>query len=174
MHHPLLVSLVLLASASAALAQSGKVYRYTDSAGVVHYTDSPPEKNAQPANLPKLHTYPSGQVPRNFDVSGSQRGAVPQFSIAFDSPSPEQTYREVGSTVNVAVSVMPGLVGGHGLLYTVDGQAINEAPSFSTSVSIPGLERGSHTIGVQLVDAKRQVQAQASVNVHLKPPTVKR
>lgn len=171
-------TLVLIALSLFALslpaAEGEEVYRYTDANGVVHYTDKPPAKNSQPANLPKLQTYRSGQPPKTFDFSDSPKAGAPKFSVAFDSPSPEQTYREAGASVDVAVSVMPGLVGGYGLLYTVDGQPYNEAPSFSTSVSISGLERGTHVIGVSLVDAKRQPQAQASVNVHIKPPTVKR
>lgn len=155
-------------------AESEEVYRYTDANGVVHYTDKPPAKDAKPVNLPKIQTYRSGQPPKTFDFSDTPKAGAPQFSVAFDSPSPEQTYREAGASVAIAVSVMPGLVGGYGLLYTVDGEPLNEAPSFSTSLSIPGLARGSHVLGVALVDAKRQTQAQASVTVHMKPPTVKR
>jgi len=166
--------LLSLLAANLPAAENDEVYRYTDANGVVHYTDKPPAKDAKPVNLPKIQTYRSGQPPKTFDLSDSQKSGVPKFSVAFDSPSPEQTYRDAGATVSIAVSIMPGLVGGYGLLYTVDGEPLNEAPSFTTSLSVPGLERGSHVIAVTLVDAKRQPQAQASVNIHMKPPTVKR
>lgn len=163
--------LMLLGLLAGSAHAQDEVYRYTDNKGIVHYTDKQPSKDAKPVNLPKLQTYPSGHVPKTFDPS--TKAAAPKFTIAFDSPSPEETYRDAGATVNASVSIMPGLVGGFGLLYTVDGKPLNDAPSFTTSISVPGLERGSHVIGASLVDAKRQSLAQASVTIHIKPPTVK-
>lgn len=166
--------LLVLIAANSFAAESDQVYRYTDAKGVVHYTDKPTTKDAKPVNLPKIQTFRAGKPPKEISFSDKPGGGATAFSIAFDSPSPEQTYRDAGGSIGVSVSVMPGLIGGYGLLYAVDGTPFNEAPSFSTSVSIPGLERGSHTITATLVDAKRQQQAQASVTVHIKPPTVKR
>jgi hypothetical protein len=172
MRNPLITALLMLAGAATA-ADGDKVYRYTDANGVVHYTDKPPEKNAKPVNLPRLQTIPRSDVSKSLGATGGGR-EVTQFTVAFDSPTPDQVFREPGAAVPVSVNVMPGLIGGYGLLYSVNGKPINEAPSFSTSVAVPGLERGSHVITVALVDAKRTPQAQASVTVHMKPPTVRR
>lgn len=169
--------LFLLCACTAALASAAdgdKVYRYTDDKGVVHYTDKAPSKEAKPTELPKLQTFKAGAPPKNISFSDGPAGGAPKFSLSFDSPSPEQTYRDPGASVEVAVSVMPGLIGGHGLIYSVDGTPINDAPSFSTTMSIPGLERGSHIVSVSLVDAKRREQARASVTVHMKPPIAKK
>lgn len=149
------------------------VYRHTDQQGVVIYSDKPLTQSSKPVNLPKLQTFSSNKPLKDFKFS-EPAAAAPQFSIAFDSPTPNQNYHVPNAAVDVSVSVMPGLIGGYGLMYTVDGKPLNDAPSFSTSVSIPSLERGSHTIGVSLVDATRKPQASASVTVHMKPPTVKR
>jgi hypothetical protein len=165
--------ILMLYAATATAADGDAVYRYTDSKGIVHYTDKPPEKNAKPVNLPKLQTIPARDVTKGLDPAKGKTETT-KFSLSFDSPTPEQTFREVGATVPVSVSVMPGLIGGYGLMYTVDGKPINDAPSFSTSIAIPGLERGSHVISVALVDAKRKPQATATVTVHMKPPMVRR
>lgn len=169
----LFIAISLIAASALAENDKDKVYRYTDDKGVVHYTDKPPSKDAKPAQLPKIQTFKSGQPPKGISFSDAPAANVPQFSIAFDSPSPDQTYREFGVAVDVSVNIMPGLIGGYGLMYRVDGEPLNDAPSFSTTMSLPGLERGSHVISVSLVDAKRREQAAASVTVHMKPPTVK-
>ncbi len=163
--------LLLFAGSSFAAEDQDKVYRYTDSQGVVHYTDKPPSKDAQPTKLPKIQTFKSTNPPKDFAYSDSSP-AKTKFSINIESPSPDQTYHEVAPVVNVSVSIMPGLVGGHGLIFYVDGVPKNDAPSFNTSLALSGLERGSHTIDVSLVDAKRAEQAHASVTVHLQQPSI--
>ena len=163
--------LILLAGA----AQATEVYRYTDENGVTHYTDKAPSKDAAPAKLPALQTMPSlsGKVNTSTSSASAPKVFVPDFSLSISSPTPEQTFRNPGEAVEVSVSVMPGLAAGYGLIYSVDGSAQNPDPTLSTSLSLPGLERGSHSIGVALVDAQGNEVASSSVTVHMKPPVAK-
>lgn len=167
--HPILPLLLLLLSLPT-LSQAGQVYRYTDDKGVVHYTDKPPSKDAAPTALPPIQTFKSNNVVKEIQAV-EKKAAVKNFSLSIESPTPDQNYREPNPDVSVSVRVMPGLVGGHGLLYYVDGKLQDEAPSFNTQHTVQGLERGSHTIDVSLVNALREEQARTSVTVHVKSPS---
>lgn len=162
--------LLLLLTALPSLLMAAQVYRYTDAQGVVHYTDKPPSKDAAPTTLPPIQTFKSSAAAKEIQAI-EKKAAVKNFSLSIESPTPDQNYREPNPDVSVSVRVMPGLVGGHGLLYYVDGTLQNEAPSFSTQYTVQGLERGSHTIDVALVNAKREEQARSSVTVHVKQPS---
>lgn len=163
---PLLILLTTLPT----LVMAAQVYRYTDDKGVVHYTDKPPSKDATPTSLPPIQTFKSTATPK--EIQAIEKKAVAKnFSLSIESPTPDQNYREPDPNVVVSVRVMPGLVGGHGLLYFVDGKLQNEAPSSSTQYTVGGLERGSHTIEVSLVNAAREEQARTAVTVHVKQPS---
>lgn len=169
-----ILSMFLLVFAASGMAED-KVYRYTDANGVVHYTDKPPSKDAKPTKLPKLQTFGSAPPP-SFDLSTAKAGpapAAPEFSVAFDSPSPDQTYREPGSVVDVSVTVSPGLAEGFGILFYLDGVPLSDIPGPSTRFSVPGLERGSHSIEAAVVSPQGLEVARSSISVHMKPPTAK-
>lgn len=160
--------------AGPALAQ---VYRYTDDKGVVHYTDKPPVEGAKPVQLPPVQTYGAAQPPPGFfgDAPAAAKPAMPasRFGVSITSPTPEETYRDGSVPIEVAVSVMPGLVAGFGLVYYVDGAAQNPEPLMQTTFALPGLERGSHLLEVALVDADgREAARSAPITVHMKPPVV--
>lgn len=166
----LLLLMMLAAPASA------EVYRYVDEQGVVHYTDKPPGRDAKPATLPPLHTYPAGRPPEPDAPSAPETPAsAGKLQVRIDAPAPDQTFRDPSGSVSVSASVSPALPGGHGLIYYVDGSAATPEPVQTTGFTLSGLERGEHRIAVAVVDGDgREVARSATVSVHLKPPTVRR
>ncbi|HUP91754.1 MAG TPA: DUF4124 domain-containing protein [Solimonas sp.] len=169
----LMLCLLLLA----ALPAAAEVYRYTDEKGVIHYTDKPPSKDAKPAKLPPLQSIPGG-MPASPPASAvasapAATATATRFSVNITSPTPDETLRDPSSPVSIAVSVMPGLVGGYGLIYYVDGEPRNSSPVGDTSMSVSGLERGEHLLAVAIVDnAGREVARSPAVVVHLKQPSL--
>lgn len=162
----------LLCGLAFAAEEDDKVYRYTDSKGVTHYTDKPPAKNAKPIDLPKLQTYSN-------TLSGSSAPApppvplAPRFSLAINSPTPEQTFRDNDTQVSVSVTVLPALVSGYGLIYALNGQPQNTEPLNQTSFTLSGVERGTHAVSATLIGLKGEVLASNSVTIHVRQPVAK-
>lgn len=167
-----LACLLLLLLATTVTAED-KVYRYVDANGVIHYTDKPPSKGAKPVKLPKLQTFSGGTGAPAPAPDASPLPVAPQFSLAINSPTPDQTFRGTGTTVNVTVSILPALVSGYGLIYYLDGTPQNDTPITQTSHTLSGLERGSHDITVALVGPKGEEVARSSVTVYMKQPIAK-
>src|SRR4051812_24123226 len=69
---------------------------------------------------------------------------IPQYSIHLESPKAEETFQSATQTLSVVVNVAPSLETGDSVVIFVDGKQSGE-PSSSTSVTVPALERGSHT-----------------------------
>ncbi len=179
----LLSIFVLLAVAATAAAQTEEpVYRYKDANGVIHYTDKPPNKEAKPATLPHLQTYQSQPASAKAKAAATKAAAAkpsapatgipvdPGFSVSIESPTPDQTIRDVNSDIAVSVSVMPGLVNGYGLVYALDGAVQNDTPTQDTAYSLKPAVRGTHTISVALVGPENKPVASSSVEIHVMPP----
>jgi hypothetical protein len=176
----LILSILLLASATAALA-GGTVYRYVDKDGVTHYTDKPPTPDAKPANLPPLQTIspatPLSQVTGSRDDAAAApadaAAATGKFTLRITSPAPDDTIRTDDGKVAVSATSDPPLGGGTGLLYLLDGAAQNKTPVSSLSYTLQNVERGEHTVAVAAVDAGgKEVTRSAPVTIFMKPPTV--
>lgn len=170
-----LIYLLLLGLSSVALAaeEDDDVYRYVDEKGVIHFTDKPPTKGAKPLNLPKVQTFKANSG-NSTASTPTPPPAIPQFSLAITSPTPDQTIRDTSTDLNVSVSVLPGLVGGYGLIYSLNGQAQNDTPIDQTSFTLSGVERGSHSVTVALVNDKGDEVASSAVTIHRHPPIVKK
>lgn len=168
----ILTAVLLLAAASGAVADD--VYKWVDKDGVTHYGDKPPNRNAKPAELPPLQTYPGDKLPADLGTATAPPPAPAPAKLAVQimSPSPDETIRN-GEPVAVAVVVSPGLAPGQRLVYLDNGQPVG-TPTGATSQPLM-LERGSHALEVAVVDAGgKEVARSPVVTVHMKPPTVKK
>jgi hypothetical protein len=164
-------ALVLLLSLNAAASGSGAVYRTVDSNGRVHFSDQPPYKGAKPMIIGGIA---SGPAIRKLDDPASARiiARAPRFAVHFNAPTPGQIYRE--PAVNVAVSVMPGLAKGFGLIYRVDDKIQNSAPDDDIRTTLHNLGAGDHAITVSLISPDgRELARSAPVNIKVKPEIAK-
>jgi len=181
MRFALVLSLLLplLAHAGdAAVAKKPEVYKWVDSKGVVHYTDKPPSQDAKPVALPPLQTYKRGTVPdiNKFTPPGSSGNPIssvgPQIQVV--TPSREETFRGGERTVPVAVMVTPSLDPEQKLVYLLDGKPMGQ-PTGDTSFALTGVERGAHTVTVNVVDGNGQeISRSTPVTFYMKPPQVRR
>lgn len=148
---------------------AAEIYRYVDANGVVHYTDKPPRKDAQPIELPPLQSSGEGVMPQL--SAPPPKVERPVFRLSVTSPSPDETFRDPSGVVNFSVSILPGLVSGYGLVYYLDGVAQNPEPTPQTRFTYAGLERGSHVLAAALIGPDgREVARSEALTVHLKPP----
>jgi len=166
----LLASLVMLLAGAAAAADP--VYKWVDENGVVHYTDKPPSENAKPVKLPPLQTYKGGTNPNlsKFDKGPQGGKAAGAAQIDLVTPAPDETFRGGERTVPVAVVVTPQLKEGQRLIYLLDGTP-QATPTTDTSFAFTGVDRGTHTASVTLVDeAGNPLATSKTVTFHMKPP----
>lgn len=169
-----LIAVLVLILATPALAD--EVYKWVDENGVVHYTDKPPSRDAEPAKLPPLQTYKGGTAPdlRKFD-KGPQGGkpAAGAAQLQIVTPSRDETFRSAERTVPIAVMVTPSLTEGQRLIYIVDGKPVS-MPTADTSLALTGVDRGSHSVVVTLVsEAGEEIARSQPVTFHMKPPTAR-
>lgn len=171
-----LIAVLLLALASPAVAE--EVYKWVDENGVVHYTDHPPSKDAKPAKLPPLQTYKGGTTPdlNRYDKGPKDgKGAAAEAAqVQVVTPSQDETFRSAERTVPIAVLVTPALREGQRLIYVVDGKPVS-MPTTDTAHALTGVDRGSHSVVVTLVDEAGQELAQSRpVTFHMKPPIARK
>lgn len=150
------------------LSAQAEVYRYVDKHGNHVFTDSPPEgaekvppKPVMTMPFPKVSPITNGRV----EV---KKPAIAEYKITLLSPPADMVYRRGEGAVPVAVSVSPSLREGHSLEVRLDGKPVKDS-------AIPldeSLDRGTHTLTAQIVDAKGNVVAAAqSVSFHVQQPS---
>ena len=165
------LTLFLLLPLLASAAEKAEVYKWVDEKGVIHYTDKPPNDNAQPAKLPPLQTYKGGTTPNlsKFDKGPQGGKATGAALVEVVTPAQDETFRSGERTVPVAVILTPPLNEGQRLVYMLDGTP-QSTPISDTSFAFTGVERGTHAASVMLVDtAGNELASSRPVTFHVKP-----
>ena len=152
-----------------------QVYKWVDKDGVVHYSSQPPAEGARPADLPPLQTYKGGTNPKidKFQAPNKSGNVSIGSTLEIVTPASDETFRGGDAVVPVAVMVTPQLAEGQKLVYLLDGTPAS-APTTSTSYALRGVERGSHTVSVTMVDAAsgETLATSTGVTIHMKQATV--
>lgn len=161
-----------------ALAQ---VYRYVDAHGNTVYTDNPPEQiDAERIQLPAINSLPAPTpstaktqkpTPEETDADAEAQ-AYRQLNLLL--PDAEAIRANNGSFI-VNVTIEPQLRAQHRLQLIVDGQT-HGSPSNSLSLMAQNLDRGEHSIAVQVLSGDTIVQQTAAqiINVqrtHINAPS---
>jgi hypothetical protein len=150
-----------------------QVYKWVDKDGVVHYSSTPPAEGAQPARLPPVQTYKGGTKPplEKFAKPTAKGNVSAGSQIEVVTPSSDETFRGGERVVPVAVLVTPQLSEAQKLVYLLDGTPASP-PTSDTSFALTGVDRGTHTVSVSLVDANtgETLATSSGVTFHMKPP----
>ncbi|XOV84065.1 MAG: DUF4124 domain-containing protein [bacterium] len=157
---------------------SAAIYKTTDAQGNVVFTDIPPRDNAQSVELTQGNLYQPAlsspaATPASPDAQAEQDPAADAPSAGYDriaitSPAHDESLRENTGNINVTVAMDPALdtSAGHRLQVLVDGQVAGEAPG--ATISLQNVDRGTHTLIAQVIDANNSVLASSdAVVVHL-------
>ncbi|NND54667.1 MAG: DUF4124 domain-containing protein [Gammaproteobacteria bacterium] len=134
-------------------AVSAQVYKWVDEDGVVHYSDQP-HPGAERVDI-KQNTFraPSaGTQPARGDAAEQSQPDRPfaYESLTFSSPTAEQTLWNIGGTLNVTLSLSPGLRNGDRVTLYVDGAS---QPIAGLSTQLEEVWRGAHNLQAEVVDA---------------------
>jgi hypothetical protein len=154
------------------------VYQWKDDKGIIHYGDKPKDIASDKVILNEPSVYESNT---DYSVSADKSSAADtmvneaiQYRISLTSPSNQATFRKDGSGIQVSVNVQPApqspMVR---YRFYLDGTTVTE--SGSSSLRLENLDRGEHSIRVELVDADGRILGTSTSHVfYLHQPTVKR
>lgn len=154
-----LLGFLLLALALPAAAQ---IYKYTDANGNTVYTNQPPN-NVQSEKI-------SVQQPNTVQVAPSkplesstndQTEQAPPYEVLQLSGLPDdEALRANNGTFSVTVESTPPLASGHRVRLLLDGQPYGE-PSTSTQLQLVNIDRGEHSLAVEVIDIAGQALQQS-------------
>ena len=175
----LLATLVLVTAVSLTWAPGAHtaIYKTTDADGNVVFTDVPPKDDAESLELIQGNSYrpetpaPASVVPVGAEDTAEDAEDMPAASydkITITSPANDEAVRENTGNIAVNVSLNPALdtSSGHRVQVLVDGQVAGEAAS--ATVSLQNIDRGTHSLIAQVIDANNSVLASSdAVVVHL-------
>ncbi len=170
---PLLLALlvVTVASLTSISDAHAAIYKTTDAEGNVVFTDVPPKDDAKSVEITQGNSYrPEVATPAAEDEEdmAEDTPTAGYDKIAITSPAHDEALRENTGNISVSVALDPALntAAGHRLQVLVDGQIAGEAPS--ATVSLQNIDRGTHSLIAQVIDANNSVLASSSaVVVHL-------
>lgn len=145
-----------------ASAWSATVYKWVDESGVTHFSDQPNPK-AEKLEISGAQTYGSkaAQVaaPRS-TASASASTATNAPTCAIDTPTGGQVYLDTFS-ITGHVS-MAGVGGEDQATLRMDGQDVSALLSSDGSFTLSEVERGEHSLTLQVTNARGQVTCQAT------------
>lgn len=150
---------LLLALAGSASAQ---IYTYTDASGKTVYTNQPPTNvGAKPVQLPPTNTV-GPQKPVASPKASDNPGA-PYAILAIGNLPDAEALRANNGTFDIDVIIQPQLAPGSSLQLRLDGQPYG-APSSSTHFTLENIDRGDHSLVVDVLVGNRVVQSSAPAN----------
>lgn len=156
---------MLLAALGPAMA-TAEIYRTVDEHGNVVFTDIPPPsgQTSESVTINPVNTF---AVPAPAVTAPPVEADVPEVahydSIRILTPANDATVRENAGNVTVAVALIPPLRAGDRLVLYMDG---NQSPvrAQGASFQLENVDRGSHTIGVRVLDDSGRVAAEAETS----------
>jgi hypothetical protein len=151
----LLVALAVPATVAPVIA--AEAWRWRDEHGVVHYSDTP----VPGAERVVLAAAPPGNGSRT--PTAAPRPAAPTAPAKFSyaectvrAPGNDQTFNAV-NMITASLQIKPALLEEHSIRVMFDGDPYPAWPARMLAFKLENLHRGTHTLAVQVVDAKKNV-----------------
>ena len=147
-----------------ALPAAAQIYKYTDAAGNTAYSNQPPDGvKAQPVELPPLNSIErqTPPAPPAEATSHDQPRSAYEVLELTNLPTTEALRANNGSfTVNVLIK--PRLQGPHLFRLLLDEQPYGQ-PSNVPILQLVNIDRGLHSLAVQVIDGEDIVQQSPTV-----------
>ena len=175
--------LLLIGCATLALSQMGmaaEMWKWKDANGVVHYSDTPVQGAERVSVLPPKSsisiTKSSGAEPRAASSATSSQpdspAVVPYSRCVITAPDNDVTFNAI-TTVSAGLLIEPALQPGHRIEVLLNGKIVKDWPPDASSHTLTGLERGSYTLNVRVLDSfGGAVCAGPTSNFYVRLPTV--
>jgi hypothetical protein len=170
---------IVLATLAAFAGQAAVVYKWTDSSGVVHYSDQPVP------GAEKIYTASStangggnsanaGNAPASGAAPPASNRTAPglnfnQFSIT--SPAPDQTFFG-DDVVSVHLALDPILGPDQSITWHLNGKQLDDQGPAATQLTIQHLVRGTYILAATITDQKTgESQTSDSVTFFVHQPS---
>jgi len=162
---------LLLLLLAVALPAAAQIYKYTDASGNTAYSNQPPDGTAaQTVELPPLNSVGQQQsytLPLPTPATAAPAPAPANTGAAYstleltDIPT-QEALRANNGTFTVGVKMEPRLQRQHLLRLVLDGAPYGQ-PSNVPRLQLVNIDRGDHTLGVQVLAGEQVVQQSALV-----------
>ncbi|MHC8404696.1 DUF4124 domain-containing protein [Pseudomonas sp. TMB3-21] len=149
-----------------ALPAAAQIYKYTDAAGNTAYSNQPPDGvKAEAVELPPLNSIESPPTtapapPPEADSSEQLQSAYEVLELT-NLPTTE-ALRANNGTFTVNVLIKPRLQGSHLFRLLLDDQPYGQ-PSNVPILQLVNIDRGTHSLAVQVISGEEVVQQSPSV-----------
>lgn len=157
----LIISLLL----ATGIAGATNIYQWTDESGRTVFGDKPPAGvEATPIKVREPTTF-SAPPPSDFKSSSTEEAerkaaedaAKPKYQVSISSPANDEPVRSNPGNIAIMISSEPALnaEAGHKFQLLMDGSPV--MTSQKTSVVLTNVDRGTHTLQVQVIDETGKV-----------------
>jgi len=130
--------------------------------------DNTPQVETKEVKQPSLPTT-TNPIPKPSEVTKEEK-PIPNYTIEITSPAPEQTFQNEADPTTVTLSIKPELEQDDTVEVLLDGSAVGE-PSHSSSVTLPRLERGSHTLQAKIIQPKGKGAISDTITIYQQHPS---
>ncbi len=156
---------------AAAFCVQAELFKWVDADGNIIYSDQPPpgaakkEHQVDEETLPPLTTTPALETPVVSSTSKDFGEEDPQErykSIAIVVPENDTAVRQNAGNVSIKVAIDPYLYNERGDLLAIYMDGLEVSRGRDLSVQLVEVDRGTHVIRAEIVDANGQVIKKAS------------
>ncbi len=163
MHNALkTLSAALLMTALCALpgTLSAAIYKTTDKDGNVVFTDIPPKDQSGEIEVSEHSSYAPPPAPTSAPApeaetqeEADETQTTVYTSLQITSPADDEPIRENAGNVTIVINAQPTVDAGQGhrIEVLIDGQVASTGAA--TSISLNNVDRGTHVVTAQVVDA---------------------
>jgi hypothetical protein len=166
---------IALAGLAAFAGQAAVVYKWTDSDGVVHFSDQPmPGAEKIVTAGPAVKAPAAGQASAGAGGQGAQPTESPgvnytQFAIT--SPASGQTFFG-DEAVAVQLDLAPALKPHQTITWHLNGKELQDQGPTATQFTLPHLDRGTYALAATITDQETgESQSTASVSFFVRQPS---
>ena len=156
-----------------ALPAASQIYKYTDASGNTAYSNQPPNgTKAETVELPPLNSVetvvpaPPPPLPatQNPSQTQNQQNTAGYQVLALKDLPQDEALRANNGSFTVGVAIEPRLQPGHLLQLIVDGAPYGQ-PTNIPRLQVVELDRGEHSLSVQVMENLRSIQQSETVNL---------
>ncbi len=167
----------MLAALAAFAGNAAVIYKWTDSDGVVHFSDQP-VPGAQKITTSSSEgtgasTAPRAAAPMDSGAPDGQKQppglGYTQFAVT--SPVPDQTFFG-DELISVSLTLIPDLKPNHVVTWRLNGRQIDDQGPNTTQFNLPRLDRGTYAIAATITDSQSgESQSTESVTFFVRQPS---
>jgi len=158
-------SILFICVMSLALSGQAAIYKWVDSSGAVHYSDTP-TRDAKDIKLPDATVYtPVGSSLENSGGSAAPTGPTKPAnysSFVIVAPASNEMVQANGGTVTIRFQSEPALQSGHYIQVVLDGR-IQDQHATGPQIQLNNLSRGAHMIHASIHDAAGRLVARSNI-----------